>query len=223
MADIRYTPEELEQQSVELTAIQTNFQDLFQQTTKAINGINDSWSENLSKNFSGKIQTAQNSFSSILNMLGNGAAAAKLGSTSESSTAVEKCLSMTSSSDDLTSKLNEAAGTLNDYLEKAEDWAKDNSGIVGKIVGSVTQNSTAGKITSGILGVYDKLDSIGDEANEHMTSALEDIVSGDFGSAAKNAGKAMGDFGKYLVVGTASVAKQFGSSVISGVASWFSK
>ena len=218
MADIKYNPEELEQQSNELTAIRTDFESLFQETTKAMKGIDDSWSENLSKNFSGKIQTAQNSFSGIVSMLGNGAAAAKLGSTSESSTAVEKCLSMSS--------VNDTAGTVNSYVESAENWASENADGIGKDVENITGSSTAGAVTSGIIKVWDKLEDYNDDANEHMSEAVKDLVSGDFSSAAKNAGQAMGDFGKYLFTGTVSIAKEtakaVGGTVISGFRALFS-
>lgn len=92
MADIKYTPSELLAQSAELSALQSEFDTLFSKTTSALNGMNESWSENLARNFSGKITTAQKSFSSILNMLTNGAAAAKLGATSHSPTSIETFL-----------------------------------------------------------------------------------------------------------------------------------
>lgn len=92
MADIKYTPSELLAQSAEMTALQSEYDALFVKTTNALNGLNESWSANLSKNFSGKIQSAQKSFSSILNMLTNGSMAAKLGATSHSPTSIETFL-----------------------------------------------------------------------------------------------------------------------------------
>lgn len=89
MADIKYTPSELLEQSAELSNLQSEYDALFSKTAIALNGINESWSENLARNFSGKIQSAQKSFSSILNMLTNGSAAAKLGATSHSPTSIE--------------------------------------------------------------------------------------------------------------------------------------
>ena len=92
MADIKYTPSELLVQSAQMAALQSEFDALFKQTTNALNGMNESWSENIARNFSGKIQSAQKSFSGILNMLSNGSAAARLGATSHSPTAIESFL-----------------------------------------------------------------------------------------------------------------------------------
>ena len=93
MADIKYTPSELLAQSAEMSALQSEYDALFVKTTSALNGLNESWSENLSRNFSGKIQSAQKSFSSIINMLSNGSIAAKLGATSHSPTSIESFFS----------------------------------------------------------------------------------------------------------------------------------
>lgn len=76
MADIKLTPELLQAQSAEMTSLQTEFNDLFTKVTGALNGMNDSWSENLASNFAGKITAAQKTFTSVSNMLGNGALAA---------------------------------------------------------------------------------------------------------------------------------------------------
>lgn len=76
MADIKLTPELLRAQSAEMTSLQTEFNDLFAKVTNALNGMNASWSENLASNFAGKITAAQKTFTSVSNMLGNGALAA---------------------------------------------------------------------------------------------------------------------------------------------------
>ena len=80
MAEIKLTPEELTAQSVEMASLQSEYEGLFRQVTNSLNGINESWSENLASNFSGKIQSAQKSFSSVANMLLNGSSAARIGS-----------------------------------------------------------------------------------------------------------------------------------------------
>lgn len=81
MADIQLTPEELLSQSTEMFNLQNEYESLFQQVKNSLEGINNSWSPNLASNFSGKITSAQNSFSSIINMFGNGANAAKASAT----------------------------------------------------------------------------------------------------------------------------------------------
>ena len=73
MADIKLTPEELMAQAQEMTSLQGEFESLFGQVSTALEGMNDSWSENLASNFAGKITAAQKTFTSVTNMLGNGA------------------------------------------------------------------------------------------------------------------------------------------------------
>lgn len=73
MADIKLTPEELMTQAQEMTSLQGEFESLFGQVSTALEGMNDSWSENLASNFAGKITAAQKTFTSVTNMLGNGA------------------------------------------------------------------------------------------------------------------------------------------------------
>lgn len=60
-----------------MTSLMNEYDELFKMVSQACEGVNSSWSENLAKNFSGKIQAAQKSFMSISNMFGNGALAAK--------------------------------------------------------------------------------------------------------------------------------------------------
>ena len=79
MAEILLTPELLMTQSAEMQTLQTEYEALFSQVTNALNGMNDSWSTNMASNFVGKILLAQKSFSSIVNMMQNGSAAAKMG------------------------------------------------------------------------------------------------------------------------------------------------
>ncbi|MGN1141074.1 MAG: WXG100 family type VII secretion target [Oliverpabstia sp.] len=79
MAKIKLTPEELLAQSTEMASIQSEFETLFSQVTSSLNSLNESWSEALASNFSGKITAAQKSFSSVAEMMANGAAAARVG------------------------------------------------------------------------------------------------------------------------------------------------
>ena len=119
MADIKYTPSELLAQSAEMSALQSEYDALFVKTTSALNGLNESWSENLSRNFSGKIQSAQKSFSSIINMLSNGSIAAKLGATSHSPTSIESFFSSLGGADKLgTGGLDQIFSNLTDEDKK---------------------------------------------------------------------------------------------------------
>lgn len=104
MADIKLTPEELMAQSTEMASLQQEYETIFTTVTKALNGINDSWSENLAHNFSGKIQSAQKTFASIANMLLNGSSAARLSSlTFSSGTGISGILENLLGKDGLTS------------------------------------------------------------------------------------------------------------------------
>lgn len=82
MAEIVLTPEMLIAQSTQMQTLAGEFESLFSQTTTVLHGMNDSWSENIATNFVSKILLAQQSFSSITNMLNNGSAAAKFGALS---------------------------------------------------------------------------------------------------------------------------------------------
>lgn len=76
--NIKLTPEELLSQSTEMASIQSEFEALFSQVTNSLNNLNNSWSEALSGNFSGKISAAQKSFSAVAEMMANGATAARV-------------------------------------------------------------------------------------------------------------------------------------------------
>lgn len=82
MAEIVLTPEMLIAQSTQMQTLAGEFESLFSQTTTVLHGMNDSWSENIATNFVSKILLAQQSFSSITNMLNNGSAAARFGALS---------------------------------------------------------------------------------------------------------------------------------------------
>ena len=77
--NIKLTSEELLAQSTEMASIQSEFESLFSQVTSSLNNLNGSWSEALAGNFSGKISAAQKSFSSVAEMMANGATAARVG------------------------------------------------------------------------------------------------------------------------------------------------
>ena len=82
MAEIVLTPEMLIAQATQMQTLAGEFESLFSQTTNVLHGMNDSWSENIATNFVSKILLAQQSFSSITNMLSNGSAAARMGALS---------------------------------------------------------------------------------------------------------------------------------------------
>lgn len=77
MADILLTTELLLQQSAEMNSLQQEYAALFTQVTGSLEGVNESWSENLARNFSGKIQMSQKAFSNVTGMLSDGSGTAQ--------------------------------------------------------------------------------------------------------------------------------------------------
>lgn len=74
MADkIKITPEELQSQAVEMKTLESDFSALFSGVSSDLKKVNTNWSPNLSHNFEGKINSAQNSFTQITQELMNGA------------------------------------------------------------------------------------------------------------------------------------------------------
>lgn len=77
MAKIQLTPAELMSQGTEMEALKFQYENMFKGVENILNDTNSNWSENLSRNFSWKIKTAQNSFDKIIEMLQFGALAAQ--------------------------------------------------------------------------------------------------------------------------------------------------
>lgn len=82
MANIKLTPEELLSQGEMMENLRNEYEQLFSGVSNILEQTNENWSENLAHNFSGKIASAQKSFSGIVDMLQFGADAAKNSATS---------------------------------------------------------------------------------------------------------------------------------------------
>lgn len=77
MADkIKITPEELQAQAAEMKALESGYSALFSGVSSDLKSVNSNWSANLSRNFTGKITSAQKTFTEITQDLMNGANAA---------------------------------------------------------------------------------------------------------------------------------------------------
>ena len=76
MKQIQITPAELRTQAAELNSLRAEYESLFSNLNSVLNRTNDAWSENLSRNFVGKISSTQKSCSSILEALQWGSTAA---------------------------------------------------------------------------------------------------------------------------------------------------
>lgn len=162
MADIKLSPELLMSQSTELASMKNDFDGLFTQVTGVLNGMNESWSENLARNFAGKITGAQKSFSSVLNMLTNSSQAARISS-------------LAFSSGNAGNILSHMLGTGNteimkDGMSKLADW------LSGKEL-----DKAAAAWISEQLGM-------GADA-ETIKNAVSQIMDGDFEGALKTAGE----------------------------------
>ncbi len=77
MKKIKVTPAELLTQAGEMESLEKEYDALFSKVSSVINEANQNWSENLARNFSGKLTSAQKSFGNVTGMLRQGAAAAK--------------------------------------------------------------------------------------------------------------------------------------------------
>lgn len=74
---IQLTPAILEGQAKELENIESDLNSLFSGVSSELKSLNKNWSPNLSNNFSGKITSAQKTFSNLCTDLKNGAVAAR--------------------------------------------------------------------------------------------------------------------------------------------------
>ena len=75
---IELSPEQLAQQGQEMLKLKSSYESLFQGMLSDLQGINSGWSELLANNFTGKIASAQKSFSGVTKMLQNGSMAAQM-------------------------------------------------------------------------------------------------------------------------------------------------
>ena len=135
------TPELLLEQSQEMQSLCAAYETLFGNIMSDLNGINESWSDLLSNNFSGKIGSAQKTFSGALTMLRNSAGStravaeaareldelwsSKIGGTSGGSSTQTLLSAMGMDADQRTVYMGEVK-TLMDALKKLEEKYEDN-------------------------------------------------------------------------------------------------
>ena len=72
---IQLSPELLKSQAAEMESLKSDYESLFTGVIGDLNTLNSNWSENLSNNFTSKISNAQKTFSGVVELLANGAAA----------------------------------------------------------------------------------------------------------------------------------------------------
>lgn len=70
---IQLTPAELKAQAAEMSALSAEYEMLFSGVSSSLKNVNSNWSANLSRNFEGKITSAQNAFKGMTENLTQGA------------------------------------------------------------------------------------------------------------------------------------------------------
>ena len=70
---IQLTPAELKAQAAEMSALSAEYEMLFSGVSSSLKNVNSNWSANLSRNFEGKITSAQNAFKGMTDKLTQGA------------------------------------------------------------------------------------------------------------------------------------------------------
>lgn len=175
--NIKLTPEELLAQSTEMASIQSEFESLFSQVTSSLNNLNGSWSEALAGNFSGKISAAQKSFSSVAEMMANGATAARVGANTFSEPGA--VLSLICGGGE-SGSFSGSSDLLSWIAENAQTGVNSNLmiGAISKMTGvdAAGAKDILGKVMKGDYeGV---LDTVADKGIDWVAGAL----SGDLGS-----------------------------------------
>lgn len=178
MANIKLTPEELLAQGTQLSSLQTEFESVFSQVTNSLNGLNDSWSEALAGNFAGKITAAQKTFSSVANMLTNGASAARVCATGFSSPGA--VLSLLCGGDN--SSVDKASDITSWIMENSDKLGTDPGGMIEALaemngIDTATAKDILGKMTSG--DYEGALQAAGEKGLDWLAGAMSNGIPSD--------------------------------------------
>lgn len=218
MKQIQITPAELRSQAAEMTSLRAEYERLFSDLDTVLNRANDAWSENLSRNFVGKITTTKKSCSSILEALDWGINAANKSADSfesvDNSAAVKLNGGETGTTDSAGSVSSEAG--VNERGLK-QFW---NNVWGGGITGAVISGAVSG--ATKFLGIDTEGTAKGDLIGGSVkgkTSAKWDTKNGDAGATAEVSasghiaeGSLSGNFG-YL---NGNVKADIGTAVVAG-------
>lgn len=131
MAKIQLTPQELLAQSTEMASLQKEYEALFGTTSSILTSVNGNWSEMLSRNFLGKMNSAQKGCKQLIASLETGAQLAK--------TSAQTYQSM----DEQLAKYfggGEAALSVNQYVDKMQQ-------TISNVVGKKDSDSSSKKTT----------------------------------------------------------------------------
>lgn len=196
---IELTPELLIQQSQEMMALKGQYETLFENLLKDLNGMNASWSENLSNNFVGKISSAQKGFAGVAKMLENGSYAAILAANGLGETDTNLAKLIGGSTQDVSGLVDKAKGFLSGFnklggitesYEEAGELVEKLNIIEGNYKGELSSSQEAwlkylkGKAT----GLLDK-DTKTTVKNLELTwDVTEKLLKGDWEGAMEKLG-----------------------------------
>lgn len=132
---LELTPELLVQQSQEMMTLKAQYEILFENLLKDLQGMNASWSPNLSHNFAGKISSAQKGFAGVAKMLENGSYAAILAANNLGGADANIGKFISGNTRDVASMIETAKGFLKnaDKITGASDAWEDAKELYGKL------------------------------------------------------------------------------------------
>lgn len=194
MATIKLDPALLTSQSQQMNALAGEYQNLFSSVVATLKSMDECWSEVLSANFSGKITTAQNSFSNVTELLQQGAQAAQLAATTfgDVDAALANVMNGNgggSSSGGDSSSSSEGKGGI---WQQFKDYFKDSWDKAGNAFKYLEE--LYGKLPEGVRNAIDKLiyATMGGSGKAAI-QITGDILTGDLSwDTLKTALKAMG-------------------------------
>lgn len=123
-------PETLLAQAGEMQSLTAEYESLFSKVTGTLNDTNNNWSELLAHNFAGKISSAQQSFTSITELLSSGAAAAKNSATTMQS--VDQSLFKVFGGEAGEGIISGQVQGMTDVIEDYRNWEKTSKKVKAK-------------------------------------------------------------------------------------------
>ena len=148
--DIRLSPELLMAQSSEMNKLATEYGTIFTQAKNVLHGMNECWSTNIASNFVSKITLAQNSFSSIVNMLNDGAQAANYAAkTFAAGVGINDSLLMTNPGLGLGTGIEEGIRDIGEWMHEVAGDDKGINEVIRKVWGDVVSKGISGKLPIG--------------------------------------------------------------------------
>ena len=216
-ASIKLTPEELLAQSSQMADIQSSFNGLFSALNNVLSNLNGEWSEIISRNFVGKIQSAQKACSGIVDMFGNSSNAAKLSAMifTDDSNSVDSILGQL-----MQYAEGEAFNTIDEIIKKITSG--DDATILGELLGknydtatfkSIMQDIKSGNTEGVMQTLYEKgKDIFGDAMSIGSGGTWADMVD-EMTGGKLGLSNVQGDYFKNLVFGSTEKAVEIAQNL----------